>query len=273
MLFSTLVWSQDVAPFPYAITDRVFYPQSSMMPPDVNESCTDPDLGGTMIRVTDENTDAQEPGSFFFNPPNQANEWNADNSKFFVESENHRLAFAFDSDTGTVSALPGAVGEHGFPVPLRTATFSFIDPDLMYGTEGKSPLVIATYRFSTGVVQPLYDTTNCGTQPPMVAGPHIFSVDTTISADDNRVVITAGGPSAASEPFVIVYDKTLGCRWYNTETGQVGGQWGPGRNGDNCRSVLDEPLLYLRKRPVCKDRPNAHRVLCLECKLARYISL
>lgn len=27
--------------------------------------------------------------------------------------------------------------------------------------------------------------------------------------------------------FVIVYDKTLGCRWYNTQTGQIGGQWGP----------------------------------------------
>jgi hypothetical protein len=27
--------------------------------------------------------------------------------------------------------------------------------------------------------------------------------------------------------FVVVYDKQLGCRWYNTETGQIGGQWGP----------------------------------------------
>jgi hypothetical protein len=25
---------------------------------------------------------------------------------------------------------------------------------------------------------------------------------------------------------VIVYDKQLGCRWYNTQTGQIGGQWG-----------------------------------------------
>jgi nitroreductase len=26
--------------------------------------------------------------------------------------------------------------------------------------------------------------------------------------------------------FVVVYDKNLGCRWYNTQTGQIGGQWG-----------------------------------------------
>jgi hypothetical protein len=26
--------------------------------------------------------------------------------------------------------------------------------------------------------------------------------------------------------FAVVYDKKLGCRWYNTETGEIGGQWG-----------------------------------------------
>jgi hypothetical protein len=27
--------------------------------------------------------------------------------------------------------------------------------------------------------------------------------------------------------FVVVYDRKLGCRWYNTQTAQIGGQWGP----------------------------------------------
>ena len=27
--------------------------------------------------------------------------------------------------------------------------------------------------------------------------------------------------------FVVVYEKSLGCRWYNTRTGEIGGQWGP----------------------------------------------
>jgi hypothetical protein len=27
--------------------------------------------------------------------------------------------------------------------------------------------------------------------------------------------------------FAIVYDKQLGCRWYNTQTGQIRGSWGP----------------------------------------------
>jgi hypothetical protein len=45
--------------------------------------------------------------------------------------------------------------------------------------------------------------------------------------DDNRFSISEGGQPGGAHSFVVVYDKTLGCRWYNTETGQVGGQWGP----------------------------------------------
>jgi hypothetical protein len=106
-------------------------------------------------------------------------------------------------------------------------TFSFIDPDLMYGTAMKAPLTIATYRFSTGKVTPLFDTTTCGTQPPLVAGPKQSSSDSRVSNDDNRIVISAGGNSAGKRPFAIVYDQQLGCRWYDTQTGQIGGQWGP----------------------------------------------
>jgi len=48
----------------------------------------------------------------------------------------------------------------------------------------------------------------------------------TVSADDNRFMATLG-PQQDKFPFVYVYDRTQGCRWLNTETGEVGGQWGP----------------------------------------------
>ncbi len=182
-----------------------------------------------MVRITDENTNPRHPGGYFRNPPGYDNIWSADNSKFYVAGvSNVNLAFAFDPNTMTVSPLPGAGTGGALPIPLRPGpTFSFLDSDLMYGTQRGKPLTIATYRFSSGQMQPLFDTTQCNTQPPLVAGPDNTSTDVSISGDDNRIEISAGGKSVSHRPFVIVYDQQLGCRWYNTETGQAGGTWGP----------------------------------------------
>jgi len=210
--------------------DRAFFPETPMTPPPVNTVFQDPDLGGTLVRVTDENTYSSKPGDFFLNPDGDVNEWSADDSKFYVVAGGNvaTLVFAFDPATMTISALPGAEPGGALVVPLRQGpTFSFIDSDLMYGTELKNPLTIATYRFSTGQTTPIVDTTRCGTQPPLVAGPKQSSSDSTLSSDDSRILISAGGSSFGTRPFVIVYDQKLGCRWYNTQTGQVGGQWGP----------------------------------------------
>jgi hypothetical protein len=223
------LFGQGIQPYPNAITNRLFYAKTPMAPPAVNAVFEDPDFGSTMVRVTDGNTDPRQPNAYFRNPPGDVNEWSMDNSKFYVGGyEGLSLAFAFDASTMTVSALPGAGAGGALSVPLRQSpTFSFVDPDLMYGTAPKTPLTISTYRFSTGKTTPLFDTTTCGTQPPLVAGPKQLSSDSTISIDDNRIVISAGGTSFGKRPFVIVYDQKLGCRWYNTQTGQIGGQWGP----------------------------------------------
>jgi len=227
---SICMFAQGVQPYPNAITDRQFYPKTPMTPPPANAVFQDPDFGASMVRITDENTNPNLPGDFFLNPDSDVNEWSMDDSKFYVVAggDSTNLAFAFSPSTMTVSALPGAGAGGGLVIPLREGpSFSFVDPDLMYGTAQKAPLTISTYRFSTGQTVPLVDTTTCGTQPPLVAGPKESSSDTTLSNDDSRIVISAGGNSAGHRPFVIVYDQTLGCRWYNTETGEVGGQWGP----------------------------------------------
>jgi len=230
LVASACLFAQGVQPYPEAITNRDFYPKTPMTPPAANTVFQDPDLGGTMVRITDENTNPKLPGDFFLNPDSDVNEWSMDDGKFYVVAggDSLNLAFAFDPTTMTVSPLPGAGAGGALAVPLREGpTFSFVDPDLMYGTALKQPLTITTYRFSTGTTTPLYDTTNCGTVPPLVAGPTQSSSDSTVSNNDGRVVISAGGNSAGHRPFVIVYDQQLGCRWYNTQTGQVGGTWGP----------------------------------------------
>jgi hypothetical protein len=222
------VLGQGVQPYPLAVTNRLFYPKTAITPPAANTPFTDPDLGGFMVRVTDANTNPNDVGSFFRNPAQNVNEWSMDDSKFFVVGDNGtNLAFAFDPASMTVSALPGAGSGGALVVPLREGpTFSYVNPDLMYGTLPDAPLTIASYQFSTATVQPVFDTTTCNTQPALVAGPKVSSTDNNMSNDDSRILISAGGDAFGAHPFVIVYDQQLGCRWYNTQTGQIGGQWG-----------------------------------------------
>jgi len=226
---SVCLFAQGVQPYPDAITNRQLYTKTPMAPPAANTVFQDPDLGATMIRVTDANTNPKQINDFFRNTLDDVNEWSMDNGKFYVSAGNDsaNLAFAFNPSTMALSPLPGAGSGGALAVPLRAGpSFSFIDPDLMYGTQTDKPLLIATYRFSTAKMTPLFDTTTCGTQPPLVAGPKQSSTDNTLSNNDGRIVISAGGNQFGSRPFVIVYDQQLGCRWYNTQSGQIGGQWG-----------------------------------------------
>jgi hypothetical protein len=226
---SAAAWAQGVQPYPNAFTDRAVHPKTPMAPPAINTVFQDPDFGALMVRATDDNTSPQVLHSYFRNPESEKNAWSADGQKFFLVSEQNKpLAFGFDPSTMLISALPGARTGGAFAIPLSSGpTFSFVDPDLMYGTLAHASLTIASFRFSTGAVTPLVDTTTCGTQPPLVAGLHVTSSGMSISADDNRLEINAGGTQPGNRTLAIVYDKQLGCRWYNTQTGQIGGSWGP----------------------------------------------
>jgi hypothetical protein len=235
MLFTTFVpaarvSAQGIQPYPNAITDRLIHLETPMAPPAKNVVFTDPDFGSSMVRATDSTTNFKLPGTFMETESSgKANEWSADTSKFYVLGKGgQELAFAFDPATMAISSLPGAKQGQGLLVPLRPgATFSFVDPDLIYGTYNPATLTIKSYRFSTGVTTPIIDTTTCGEQPPLVSGPKVVSDDdVTLSLDDSRLSISEGGSQSGKHMFVVVYDKTLGCRWYNTQTGQIGGKWG-----------------------------------------------
>ncbi len=123
----------------------------------------------------------------------------------------------------------------------------------MYGTNGKNVLEITSYRFSTGTLTPVINTTTCGMQPPLVPGPKVRSGDdVTSSLDDSRLSISEGGSAFGYHMFVVVYDRALGCRWYNTQTGQIGGQWGQSGAasiGDSyliARATLSKSGKYVR---------------------------
>jgi hypothetical protein len=219
-------------PYPNAVTNNNIYQETPMAPPPVNMVFNDPDFGSPMVRVTDQTTNFIRPGSYLRNAAaGETNEWSVDASKFYVIGlGGYEFAFGFNPLTMAVSSLPGAKPGQGLVLPLRTgSSFSFVDPDFIYGTTNLDPLTISGYRFSTAATSTVIDTTTCGTQPPLVKTKDhsvVSDDDITLSTDDNRIVISEGGTKSGAHPFVIVYDKKLGCRWYNTQTGQIGGQWG-----------------------------------------------
>ena len=231
-LCATTTFAQHADPYPNAVTNKLIYQETPMAPPPVNMVFHDPDFGSSMVRATDQTTNFVHPGTYLRTAAaGEANEWSVDASKFYVVGHGDvELAFGFDPSTMTISSLPGAAPGKGLQLPLRAGSaFSFVDPDFIYGTTNLDPLTITGYRFSTATSAAVIDTTTCGTQPPLVQskGHSVVSDDDiTLSVDDNRVVISEGGKDSGDHPFVIVYDKKLGCRWYNTQTGQIGGQWG-----------------------------------------------
>lgn len=222
--------AQGVAPYPNAVTDRLIHTETPMAVPAKGVVFSDLDFGSRMVRVTDDTTNFRLPGTpVHTDASGKANEWSRDGKKFYVLGKGGSVfAFAFDPKTMGISSLPNAAAGQGLLLPVRPGpTFSFVDPDLIYGTTNRDPLTVTSYRFSTGALQSVVDTRTCGVQPPLGSGPSVRSDDdVSLALSDNRVSISEGGPSSGKHMFVIVYDKKLGCRWYNTQTGQMGGQWG-----------------------------------------------
>lgn len=222
---------QGVQPYPNAITDRVVRQETWMAPPPAKTVFEDPDFGSQMVRATDETTNQSKPGGFLRGAAvGETNMWSTNSRKFYVIAEGGSdLAFAFDPPTMAITSLPGANAGGGLLLPFRPGPmFSLIDSDLMYGTTNANRFTISQYRFSSNELTPVIDTTTCGLQPALdVTNPKVQSDDdVSLTFDDSRMALSEGGPDAGYNPFVVVYDKQLGCRWYNTQTGQIGGQWG-----------------------------------------------
>ena len=229
---SALAESQGFHDYSNAITDRLVRFETPMPVPAANTRFNDPDFGSLMVRATDTTTNFKLPGTSLRTEASGAeNAWSSDSNKFYVVGKGGQtLVLGFDPATMAIRSLPTA--ELGKPqlIPLRPgATFSFLDPDLIYGTTSQRSLVISSYRFSTGSLATIIDTTTCGLKPTPSLTPGSWSRsddDLTISADDTRVAISELGPQFGQTTFVVVYDKVLGCRWFNTQTGEIGGRWG-----------------------------------------------
>ena len=235
------------APTQYsARTDREVQPETPLSPPPVNKVFRDPDFGSRMVRVTDENTAPFHPGSHASTADQgETNTWSRDTQKLWVHTEGSWvIPFSFDPLKMQVARLTNPKTGGNLILPLGgNPFFSYVDPDLIYGTRFSDSLTLWSYRFSTGALSPVVDMRTCGVQAPFTAQARSAD-DLTVSASDKRFAAARGGPRVDSNMYVIVYDKTLGCRWYNTQTGEIGGQWGPsGRIANPDRYLIHHPIL------------------------------
>lgn len=237
--------AQAPAPYPNAVTDRLIHKETRIPPPPRNHVIADPDFGSLMVRASDETTDSYRGGYLRNSGSGEANAWSADGTKFYATGEAGR-AYVFGFRPATMKIVSPLDPQSDVPLelPLRPGpTFSSVEPDVIYGTTNQTPLTISSYSISTGVLSTVVDGTTCGTKPAM--DPTSRSDDSvSVSANDQRLADSMGGRQSGSHPFLIVYDKRMGCRWYNTQTGQIGGAWGPiGTASTSDRFLIRHPYI------------------------------
>jgi hypothetical protein len=178
---------------------------------------SDPNFGSRILRVTDGRSDPKQAGRPLFTPSSaEQNPWNKDSTMFYVTTSGGSiLLYHFDPATMTARQDRAAnLNLGGEP------QFSFRDAKLLYGISPRER-VFKQYDTSSGHMADVNDPSKC---VKLASGD--LGGDITVSADDNRFTTTLG-PQQDKYYMVYVYDRVQGCRWYNTQTGEIDGQWGP----------------------------------------------
>jgi len=224
VLIGPLSSAAQTPPLTYnAMTDRLVHLMPALLTlGGAGFQFTDPTFGSKMLRVTDANTRPDRVGRFFMSPSSaESTAWNTNSTKFYVMgSGGEQIPYNFNPATMTSSRMaPLGNGSGGLVLNFNgEPTFSFVDPDLIYSGSGSQ---FVSYRFSTAIQTALHDVGSC------LPGITLHALNVSISKDDQQFLAYIGGASQDADTTVYVYDKTKGCRWMNTQTGQVGGQWGP----------------------------------------------
>jgi hypothetical protein len=215
-----------------ARTDRRIenYPEK---PPTIGPAgsiINDPTFGSRILRVTDGTSDPRQAGRGLVTPSSaEQNTWNKDSTMFYVTTLGGSfLIYDFAPATMTARATKTPSLNWG-----AEPQFSFRQTNILYGMSHRVP-VFEQYDTSSGRVSEVNDPSKC-----VKLGVRDSGHSVTVSADDNRFMTTLG-PEQDENYLVYIYDRVQGCRWLNTQTGEVGGQWGP----KGTISVPDRFLLH-----------------------------
>jgi hypothetical protein len=215
-----------------ARTDRriELYPEKPPAIGPAGSIISDPTFGSRILRVTDGRSDPTQAGGPLYTPSGpEQNSWNKNSTMFYVTTSEGSFLL-YDFDPATMTARPARspkVDLGGEP------EFSYQKANILYGMNRRQR-VFEQYDSLSGQVTELNDPSKC-----VKLGSGDNAIVISVSADDNRFM-TMLGPQQDKDYMVYVYDRARGCRWYNTETGEIGGQWGP----KGTISVPDRFLLH-----------------------------
>jgi len=206
------------------------YPKAALMMGPAGSIIKDPNFGSRIVRVTDTKTDGRGASESYSTPSSaEQNSWNTDDTRFYARAIDGRLLL-FDFNPSTLVARP--LGQPNVSW-IGEPQFSYSQPDILYGIARDRP-TFQQYDISTNRTTDVHDASKCVKLKSSDAGRAI-----SVSADDQRAAMVLG-PEQDTDYLVYVYDRTKGCRWYNAQTGEIGGQWGPKGNV----SVPDRYLIH-----------------------------
>jgi len=202
-----------------ARTDRQAEPYPDK-PPAVGPAGSiikDPTFGSRIVRITDGTSDPRQAGRPLYTPSSaEQNSWNRDSTMFYVTTSGGSFLL-YNFDPATMTARPARSPGLDWGAEPQ---FSFGKGNILYGIDRRDT-VFEQYDTSNGRVTEINNPSKC---VKLGFGDHGSAI--TVSADDNRFAAVLG-PKQDSYYLIYVYDRTQGCRWYNTLTGEIGGQWGP----------------------------------------------
>lgn len=202
-----------------ARTDRRLepYPKEAPAIGPAGSIIRDPTFSSRILRVTDPNSDPNGMGRAVMTTASaEANTWNSNSTQFYVVTPGGQYVL-YDFDPATLKAREkGTVHAPWYGEP----EFSYAKPNLLYGVRAYNP-VFQSYDTSSQQRTKLHFVSEC-----VQLEKSDFAKYITISADDRRMA-TLLGPGQDRDFLIYVYDRSQGCRWYNTKTGEIGGQWGP----------------------------------------------
>ncbi len=199
-----------------------------------NTIVTDPDFGNRIVRITDANTDPTPDYKYRTYATSATgsaddNLWNTDSTLFIVQDTGSAgVPFTFNPSTFQagrlyVSSFPST---NGFKLP-DGGIWSRVNANILYSYPGTA---IDKYDFTDRNTPPSPQTVYDFTSSPncLPAGFNAtWSTEGGVSGDDT--VFAMGYSNAGTQGtgvYVVAYKVGSGCSILNTQTGQVGGDWG-----------------------------------------------